>query len=215
MRLVAWEATLMVAVGSVATAAVPQEPEPEPEAVVRPVGSSEVTVSDFMMVDIVAQNDYVTNILSKLAIQGRRNIVPSAATERLVTANIYRVPFEDALNGLLAPNGLGFVERDEFIFVYTAEELAEMQVGAFGAVTKMIHLDYVRAADARDYVIKMLSKHGHIEITKDFPDGEGGGDAAAAGGTFGGQVTSDDSIYTPEEDEYDLRNAIPACRSGR
>jgi len=193
---------------SVATAAVPQEPEFDTEPVVRPVGSSEVSVSEFMTVDIVAQNDYVTNILTKLAIQGRRNIVPSAATERLVTANIYGVPFEDALRGLLEPNGLGFVEKDEFIFVYTAEELAELQIGAFGAVTRMIHLDYMRAVDARDYVLGMLSANGSIEVTKDFPDGEGGDDAAASAGGIGGQVTDDSNIYTPEEDEYALRNAI-------
>ena len=35
------------------------------------------------------------------------------------------------LDGLLTPNGLGYVERGEFIFVYTAEEMAELQVDGF------------------------------------------------------------------------------------
>jgi type IV pilus assembly protein PilQ len=176
---------------------------------VRPIGTSEVTVSEFMTVDIIVQNDYVTNVLQKLAIQGRRNIVPSPAVERLVSANIYGVPFDDALQGLLKPNGLGYVERDEFIFVYTTAELEELQVGGFGAVSKVLHLDYMRAADARDYVQGMLSPAGSIEITKDFPEGQGGGggdEVAAALG--GGQVSDNSNIYSPNEDEYDLRNAI-------
>jgi len=163
-----------------------------------------------MTVDIVVQNDYVTNVLQKLAIQARKNIVPSPAVERLVSANIYGVPFDDALTGLLEPNGLGSVERGEIIFIYTIGELQEMQVGGFGAVTKMIHLNYMRAEDARDYVKGMLSAQGTIEVTKDFPDGDGAGTegAAAAAGAIGGQTTDSAEFYSPNEDEYDLRNAI-------
>lgn len=178
-----------------------------PPPPVRPVGTSEVKVSEFMTVDVVAQNDYVTNVLQKLAIQARRNIVPSAHVERLVTANIYGVPFYDALNGLLQPNGLGYVEEGEFIFVYSAEEMEEKQVGGFGAVSKVLHLDYLRAEDAQTYVASLLSANGSTEISRDL--GEEGGEAAAAvPGSVGGAVTDTNDIYTPEEDEYDLRNSL-------
>ncbi len=208
MKWVVREAGWMLALCATALASAPQE-DPASEPIARPIGTSEVTVSEFMTVDIVAQNDYVTNVLQKLAIQARRNIVPSPAVERLVTANIYGVPFDDALTGLLEPNGLGYQERDEFIFVYTAAELQELQVGGFGAVTKMIHLDYIRAADASKYVEGILSANGSIEVTEDFPDGGGaGGEAAATAGAIGGQAADGSDIYSPDEDEYDLRNAI-------
>lgn len=188
---------------------------PEEEEQGRPVGIPEVNVSEFMTVDILAQNSYVTDVLHKLAIQSRRNIVPSSNVERLVSATIFGVPLYDALTGLLEPNGLGYVERGEFIFVYTAEELAEMQIGGHGAISKIIHLDYLRPIDAHDFVIHLLSPRGNIEITKD-GGGEGGEGAAPAldaaapissgGGASSGSDT--DEVYTPKQDEYALRNAL-------
>ncbi|MHC4274824.1 MAG: type II secretion system protein GspD [Planctomycetota bacterium] len=176
-----------------------------------PTGSSEVRVSEYMTVDIVIQNDSITNVLHKLAVQARRNIVPSAAVDRIVNATIYDVPFYDALEGLLQPNGLGFVERGEFIYVYTNEEMAALKLDKWQPVTRIIHLDYLRPTDARDYVIKMLSPDGHIEVTKDIqPEGAGGGAAGAAAG-YGGAVAAEgteDEVYTPELDEFSLTNAI-------
>ena len=211
MKWAAWEAVgLLLACAAPALATAQDEPAVEPLA--RPVGTSEVTVSEFMTVDLVVQNDYVTNVLQKMAIQGRRNIVPSAACERLVSANVHGVPFDDALAALLTPNGLGHVVEGEFIFVYTKEELAELQVGGYGLVSSVIHLDYLRATDARDFVQELLSPSGSVEVTKDFPEGDGGGGggdaAAAAAGAIGGQAADSTDIYTPNEDEYDLRNAI-------
>jgi type IV pilus assembly protein PilQ len=178
-----------------------------------PAGTSEVRVSEYMTVDIIVQNDNVTNVLHKLAVQARRNIVPSANVDRIVNATIYDVPFYDALEGLLSPNGLGYVEREDFIYVYTNEELASLNLGTWQPVTRIIHLDYLRPADARDYVINLLSADGHIEITKDMPlegAGAGGGGGGPAGG-YGGAVAeegTEDVVYTPQIDEFSLTNAV-------
>lgn len=174
---------------------------PAPAFPPRPVGTSEVSVSEFMTVDIVAQNAYLTDILQKLAIQGRRNIVPSLAAERLVTANIYGVTFEEALTGLLEPNDLSYVEKGEFIFVYTAREIVAVRdAGGFGTQSRFIELDYLRAEDARSYATPMLSEGGVIEVTRDIVTG--------AEGDAGGSTVENTSIYTPEENEFDLRNGI-------
>jgi type IV pilus assembly protein PilQ len=172
-----------------------------------PTGSSEVRVSEYMTVDIIVQDDSVTNVLHKLAVQARRNIVPSAAVDRIVNATIYDVPFYDALDGLLVPNGLGYVERGEFIYVYTNEELVALNLGGWQAVTRIIQLDYLRPEDARDYVINMLSPNGHIEISKDLEVEE----KDAAGGAlpgYGGGEAAEDDVYTPQIDEYALTNTI-------
>jgi type IV pilus assembly protein PilQ len=174
-----------------------------------PTGTSEVRVSEYMTVDIVIQDDSITNVLHKLAVQARRNIVPSAAVDRIVNATIYDVPFYEALEGLLHPNGLGFVERGDFIYVYTNEEMAELKLDKWAPVTRIIHLDYLRPEDARDYVIKLLSPAGHIEVTKDIPLETAGGAAGGAG--YGGAVSAEgteDEVYTPEVDEFSLTNAI-------
>lgn len=204
-----WTELPIVCVLAAPVFAAAQDPEAGADAnvAVRPVGSSEVTVSAFGTVDIVAQNDYVTNILQKLAIQARRNIVPSGQVDRLVSANIYGVPFDDALDALLTPNGLGSVTRGEFVFVHTQEELAELGVGA---ITRAIHLNYIRAADAERFALPMLSPTGEIAITEDFPESEEGRDGGsdATGSASAGSSVNTGEIYSPNTDEYDLRNAI-------
>lgn len=177
-------------------------PGADGDVIERPIGVAEVNVSEFMTVDIVAQNSYVTDILQKLAIQARKNIVPSAGTERLVTANIYGVSFDEALDGILRPNGLGFVEEGDFIFVYTQQELVTVrEEGGLGTRPKLIELDYLRAQDAQTYATPMLSEQGRIEVTRDIT-------ASAGAGAGGAGEVNDISIYTPAENEFDIRNGI-------
>lgn len=185
----------------------PQVPElatAEVEPIARPQGVSEVVVSEFMTVDIVAQNDYVTNILQKLAIQARRNIVSSALSERFVSANLYGVPFEEALGALLRPNGLDFVEEGEFLFVYTVEELEAMDSGPYGRITREISLNYLRPEDAAGYVQSLLTPRGSVNASQDFPDG---GNKDEGGSTSEG-IASQLSVFSPGADEYAVRNAI-------
>ncbi|MFT5284756.1 MAG: type IV pilus assembly protein PilQ [Planctomycetota bacterium] len=177
---------------------------PAPVLPPRPIGTSEVNVSEFMTVDLLAQNAYLTDILQKLSIQARRNIVPSGNIERLITASMHGVPFYEALSGFLEPNGLGYLERGEFIFIHTKTELESLDVGGFGGVSKLINLNYLRAADAQEYITPMLSPKGSIAITRDLTDD---GPAEAGGGSGAGSV-QDSSIYTPTKDEFDLRNAV-------
>ncbi|MEO0630232.1 MAG: hypothetical protein AAFY46_05840, partial [Planctomycetota bacterium] len=178
------------------------------EPILRPIGAAEVSVTEFDTVDIVAQNAYLTDILQKLAIQSRRNIVPSGGAERLVTANIYGARFDDALKALLGPNDLGFVEEGDFVYIYTAEQLRALNAAGFGTVTRRIPLDYLRPEDARAFVTSMLSEVGVIEVTRDLTGGEGGGGGGEQGAnTLGGPVT-DDQFYSPDQDEFALDNAL-------
>lgn len=167
----------------------------------REVGLAEVTVDEYLTVSISAQNAYITDILQKLAIQTQRSIVPSARVERLVTANIHRMPFEDALQGLLHPNGLGSLQQGEFLFVYTQEELQAKGIGGFGMGSRVFHLDYMRPEDAKDFVTGMLSPSGSVAFTKDLTD-------SGAGGASAGVSQLDTDFYDPDTDRYDLRNAI-------
>ena len=137
--------------------------------------SSEVRVSEYGTVDIVVQNDDVVNILQKLAIQSRRNIVPSPTVSRTVNATIHGVPLQEALQGLLHPNGLGFVERGEFIYVYTAQELSALHLHLRRQVSRLIHLNYLSAEDGREYARPLLSPDGHIDATKDKAGTQGQG----------------------------------------
>ena len=228
MKLLAMHIAITVLSSAAVIAASPQDfelPElpavevqasPGQDAPVRPQGVSEVVVSEFMTVDIIAQNDFVTNILQKLAIQSRRNIISSTKSERLVSANLYGVPFEDALRALLIPNGLDFVEEGEFLYVYTVAELCEMNTGQYTMVTRIIPLDYLRPEEAEIYAGHMLTlwappselsgtPRGQIVVTKDFREG---GTALEGGGITETNSATQTDIFSPGVDEYDLRSAI-------
>jgi type IV pilus assembly protein PilQ len=172
-------------------------------------GTSEVRVSEYMTVDIIAQNDSIINVLQKLAIQARRNIVPSHRVDGLVNATIRGVPFYEALEGLLQPNGLGFVERGEFIYVYTAQELSVLQLGADQPVTRLIHLDYITAVEAMQLAKPLLSEKGSIEGTKDrrAAESEGGAEETLRQ-AFNLGAGDQDEVYTPDKDEFPLANAV-------
>jgi type IV pilus assembly protein PilQ len=175
------------------------------------IRSSEVRVNEFGTCDLVVQNDDITNVLSKLAIQARRNIVPSAAVPRPVNATMYGVSFEAALDALLTPNGLAYEIDGDFVFVYTADELAHRRSAPNNLVSKRIMLDYLRSTDAMEFAQPLLSELGKITPTKDTGGGGGGGgDAigAAVAGASGGSEASNSGIYTPDTDEFSLENAV-------
>ncbi len=164
---------------------------------------SEVRVSEYDTVDIIAFNDDIANVLQKLAIQARRNIVPSKRINQRVSATIYDAPLPIALEALLKPNGLDYIEREDFIFVYTQAEMAAMGERLFSS--RVIHLDYVRAEDAKDFASPLLSPEGKIEATRDL-EADGGG--SVAGEAAGGIVARDEGVYTPDVDEFALANAV-------
>lgn len=192
----------------------PTDPKKEEEKPI--IRSSEVRVNEFGTCDLVVQNDDVTNVLSKLAVQARRNIVPSAAVPRPVNATMYGVTFEAALDALLTPNGLAYEVDGDFVFVYTTEELAQRRSAPNNLVSRRIMLDYLRSSDAMEFALPLLSDLGKISPTTDSGGGgsSGGGEEIAAavsggssgGSSGGGQGTS--GIYTPDKDEFSLENAV-------
>ncbi len=182
--------------------------EPKPDAKAPSLGgpgTSEVRVSSYGTVDIIAQNDDVTNVLQKLAVQARRNIVPSKGVSQRVSATIYGVPFLDALDGLLTPYGLVYRERDDFVFVYTAEEIQGIDDDSRPLLSRVIDLNYLRPDDAKEFAAPLLSPRGSIVPTRDLDSDAGG---QAVGDQAGSSVDSEDAVYTPNTDEYAAHNAI-------
>ena len=86
----------------------------------------EVTVSAYDLVDLHVNNEDLGNILQLLSIQSERNIVTSNEVNASVTADLYGVTFYEALDAILHANGFGYIERGNFIYVYTREELETM-----------------------------------------------------------------------------------------
>ncbi len=169
-----------------------------------PVVYSEVTVSRYLTVDLVVQNAPITEVLRKLAVQSRKNIVPSGSLTQRVSATVYGASFYEGLEALLHANGLGYIERGEFIYVYTAEEIRGLREQERTRDRRVINLDYLRASDAKTIAQHLLSENGQLETVEDIAAESAGGGSE----DFTSLSSAVEGIYTPGQDEFPVLNAI-------
>ena len=121
-----------------------------------------VDVSEYDLVDLHVNNEDLGNILQLLSIQSQRNIISSKDVAASVTADLYGVTFYEALDSILHVNGYGYVEKGNFIYVYTSEQLAELEALSRQPITRIITLDYLNATDAGEFAKLLLSESGTI-----------------------------------------------------
>ena len=132
----------------------------------------------------------ITKVLQLLSIQSQRNIIASRGVENaMVSADLYGVGFEDALTAILDPNGFGFVEEGNFIYVLTKDELAKRESVDRTMVTKIHRLDYLRADEAAGFVTPMLSENGAITASGNVEEGIDPGLDNAGSDSYSGPPT--------------------------
>ncbi|MBX3357631.1 MAG: hypothetical protein KF745_04305 [Phycisphaeraceae bacterium] len=125
----------------------------------------QVKVSDHLTVDLHVKDEDLGAVLELLSIQSQKNIVASKNVSARVTATLYNVTFKEALDALLHVNGFGYIEQGNFIYVYTLQELEEIQKALKKRVAKPIYLNYMNAQDAGMFVKPLLSKEGELHAT--------------------------------------------------
>jgi type II secretory pathway component GspD/PulD (secretin) len=123
----------------------PQNPRPK------------VRVSEHMTVDMHLRDEDLGAVLQMLGIQAERNIVASKNIDATVTADLYGVTFYEALDAILHINGYGYVERGEFIYVYTLEDIEKIEDAERRPVAKVVQLNYLNATDAAQFVTPLLT----------------------------------------------------------
>ncbi|MFK7790811.1 MAG: hypothetical protein AB8C95_15125 [Phycisphaeraceae bacterium] len=123
-------------------------------------------------IDLHVKELEITKVLQLLSIQGQKNIIASRGVENAkVSADLYKVSFEEALKSILEPNGFGYVEEGNFIYVMTKEELEKRENANRKLVTRILRLDYLRADEAAGFVTPMLSENGAITASGNVEDG--------------------------------------------
>lgn len=140
---------------------------------------SNVTVSDRGTVNLHVSGSPLADVLRLLSIEGKQNIIASPAVSGSVTASLYDVTFDEALEAVLVPAGAGFRRVGKFVYVYTNEELEKLDALASGsAVTRVFPLSYVRAADAATYITDVLGEGGTVRASSEPETGTESGDEA-------------------------------------
>ena len=149
----------------------------------------DVRVSEHMTVDLRVHDEDLANVLQLLSLQSSRNIVASRAVTAKVTANLYGATFYEALDAILHVNGYGYVERGNFIYVYTLEELQTIRRAERRPVARVVTLNYLNGNDAASFVTPLLSEIGQIRTNGDvgsflIPDGPVGAESYALAATL-------------------------------
>ena len=129
----------------------------------------------------------LSDVLQLLSLEGKVNIVTSPKVSGSVTANLYGVTLDQALEAVLTPNGCGYRRVGHFIYVYTTEELAAITAAAQGtSVTLVFSLNYITGKDAASYVAPIVGDRGTITASPVSASGltseatMGGGDTSAS-----------------------------------
>lgn len=123
---------------------------------------SDVNVTDYGSVDLHVQDTDLAHVLQMLSMQSRKNIITSRSVSATVTANLYDVTFEQALEAILHVNGYDYIEEGNFIYVYTMAEIEEIRRAQRQTESRIFVLEHLSAADAREFVEPLLSDEGRI-----------------------------------------------------
>lgn len=121
--------------------------------------------ADGMVEQFNAQDLDISTVLRILAERSKRNIVASKEVKGTVTVNLYDVTLHQALEAILEPNGYGYIEKGNFIYVYTQKELEEIRKRDRKPLNKIYKLKYVTAKDAGDMIKPLLSSNAVIALT--------------------------------------------------
>ncbi|MCC6679191.1 MAG: hypothetical protein IT436_18855 [Phycisphaerales bacterium] len=165
----------------------------------------QIKVDEHLIVDLHVSDEDLANVLEMLSIQSQKNIVASKSVSAKVTANLYSVTFQEALDSILHVNGYGYIERGNFVYVYTLEELKEIEKQSRVRVAKVLKLNYLNSIDAAEFVKPLLSEGGTIKTngkTKEFVLGTvpGGADEYAHDATL--------VIYDYEENVGEIERLV-------
>ncbi len=124
-----------------------------------------VNVGSFGQIDLHVKDLELSRVLQLLSIQSQRNIVASRNVAGSVSADLYGVDFYEALDAILQPNGFGYREKGNFVYVYTTAEIQAIEEAERSLVHKIVRLNYMSAEDISTFVSPLLSPAGSISMS--------------------------------------------------
>jgi type IV pilus assembly protein PilQ len=163
----------------------PTDPRPAVVQIHEKEVEPDLVIDEFGTVSLVANELEITQVLKMLAIKSRKNIIASSSVSGAVSANLYDVTFNEALDAILKVNGFGYIEEGNFVYVYTLDELDTIKKSSLKTQSRIYELQYLSAFDANEFVKPLLSEDGAAAFRGDVEAGyqpslsDGGGDSYA------------------------------------
>ncbi len=143
-----------------------------------PAGGAKPAPSATGSIELHVKGDQLANVLELLSQQYRLNIVASKNAKGQVTADLYDVTVEEALDAICRAAGLGWQREGKCIYIYTQDELNAMATDESRLVAEVFQLNYLSAAEALQLLEPAKSDQGSITASSEpgegIPSGLGG-----------------------------------------
>ena len=143
-------------------------------------GNIRIVKGKFGNVDITAPNAEISEMLQYLSSHFDVNIISTRNVSGKINVNIRDLNMKDALTAMLEPNGWTFIEKGKFVYVYTKDELKEIEEANRKMVTRVIYLNYLTSEDAAKASALLQSKNAAV-LSTDSPTGSFTPSEAGAG----------------------------------
>jgi type IV pilus assembly protein PilQ len=161
----------------------PAEAAAEPNAAV----PAEVAARDSGLLDIHVRNVSLAALLELLSYEARANIVTSTSVNGRVSANLYGVTLEQALDALLTPNQYAYQVAGGTVFVGTPAEISALRPPP---ETRLFRLRHVQPDEAAQAVKAVLSP-GATVVEGGREAAGGSGSSTSSGGSSTGTAPDD------------------------
>lgn len=137
-------------------------------------------------VEIHVSGASIVDVLRMLAAQSQKNIIASKEVGGTVTCNLYDVTVQEALDAILKGNGLAVREEGSFLYVYTQEQLTQMEEANRRPETRVFRLFHTSPAMAARMVEPALTDNAVVSFSDESENGIGSTKDSAGGYGFGG-----------------------------
>jgi type IV pilus assembly protein PilQ len=160
-----------------------QQPAP-PAAAGEPVVKTEVTITDAGTFELHVQGTDIRKVLQLLSTRSETNIIATKDVSGTVTADLYGVTFDEALEAVLKSAGFEYIRKGNFVYVMTPKEKAEREAAMRTMTVKVFKLNYITAADAKTLITPVLSQKGVVSTSPDAAVGIATSNSDAGGNTM-------------------------------
>jgi type IV pilus assembly protein PilQ len=125
----------------------------------------EFTVNPAGLFDVHLRDVSLSDAMRLLSLRSQRNIIVADGAPTRVTADLYQVTFDEALEALLTPNRYTWTPQGKFVYVVRADERDQATSPTRPLELRLFELNFIPAAEVLPIVTKLLSTQGMVTST--------------------------------------------------
>jgi len=136
-------------------------------------------------IELHVNSQELTTVIGMLSRRYQLNIVCSKSAKGKVTADLYGVTVDEAIDAICRGLGFKWMREGDFIFIHTPQEMTDILKDADRLVTEVFHLNYLTAEEAVTLIKPALSDKATTAQTSASEVGIPSGGDEAGGDDYG------------------------------